>query len=57
MGFGILEKQILLLEDTLMHIGLVMLMVERAPHEDVSMWEQSCSLDEQETSLYISLYC
>jgi hypothetical protein len=37
MAFGILEKQILLLQDTLMQIGLEMLMIERAPQEDVSM--------------------
>jgi hypothetical protein len=35
---GILEKQILLLQDTLMQIGLEMLMIERAPQKDVSMW-------------------
>jgi hypothetical protein len=38
MAFGILEKQIWLLQDTLMQIGLEMLMIERAPQEDVSMW-------------------
>jgi hypothetical protein len=38
MVFDILEKQILLLQDTLMEIGLEMLMIERAPWEDVSMW-------------------
>jgi hypothetical protein len=38
MTFGILEKQILLLQDTLMQIGLEMLMIERAPQEEVSMW-------------------
>jgi hypothetical protein len=37
MAFGILDKQILL-QDTLMQIGLEMLMIERAPQEDVSMW-------------------
>jgi hypothetical protein len=39
MAFGILEKQILLLQDTLMQTRLEMLMIERAPREDVSMWE------------------
>jgi hypothetical protein len=38
MAFGILEKQILLLQDTLMQTGLEMLMIERALQEDVSMW-------------------
>jgi hypothetical protein len=38
MVFGILEKQTLLLQDTLMQIGLEMLMMERAPREDVSTW-------------------
>jgi hypothetical protein len=38
MVFGILEKQILLLQDTLMQTGLEMLMIERALQEDVSMW-------------------
>jgi hypothetical protein len=38
MAFGILDKQILL-QDTLMQTGLEMLMIERAPREDVSMWE------------------
>jgi hypothetical protein len=37
MAFGILEKQILLLQDTLMQIGLEMLMIEKAHKEDVSM--------------------
>jgi hypothetical protein len=36
---GIPDKQILLLQDTLMQIGLEMLMIERALHEDISMWE------------------
>jgi hypothetical protein len=39
MAFGILEKQTLLLQDTLMQIGLEMLMIKRAPREDVSMWK------------------
>jgi hypothetical protein len=39
MAYGIPEKQILLLQDTLMQTGLEMLMIERAPREDVSMWE------------------
>jgi hypothetical protein len=38
MAFGILEKQILLLQDTLMQIGLEIMMIEIAPQEDVSMW-------------------
>jgi len=38
MVFGILEKQILLLQDTLMQTGLEMLMIERALQDDVSMW-------------------
>jgi hypothetical protein len=38
MAFGILEKQILLLQDTLMQTRLEMLMIERALWEDVSMW-------------------
>jgi len=38
MAYGIPEKQILLLQDTLMQTGLEMLMIERAPQEDVSMW-------------------
>jgi hypothetical protein len=38
MAFGILEKQILLLQDTLIQIGLEMLMIEKAPQEDVFMW-------------------
>jgi hypothetical protein len=37
MAYGIPEKQILLLQDTLMQIGLEMLMIERAPWEDASM--------------------
>jgi hypothetical protein len=39
MAYGIPDKQILLLQDTLMQTGLEMLMIERAPHEDVSTWE------------------
>jgi len=39
MAFGIPERQILLLQDSLMQIGLEMLMIERAPLEDASMWE------------------
>jgi hypothetical protein len=39
MAYGIPEKQILLLQDTLMKTGLEMLMIERAPQKDVSMWE------------------
>jgi hypothetical protein len=38
MVFGILEKQILLFQDTLMQTGLEMLMIERALQGDVSMW-------------------
>jgi hypothetical protein len=38
MAFGILDKQILLLQDTLMQIGLEVPMIERAPQEDVFMW-------------------
>jgi hypothetical protein len=38
MAFGILEKQILLLQDILMQIELEMLMIEKAPREDVSIW-------------------
>jgi len=39
MAYGILEKQILLLQDTLMQTGLEMLKIERASREDASMWE------------------
>jgi hypothetical protein len=38
-AYGIPEKQILLLQNTLMQTGLEMLMIERAPQEDVSLWE------------------
>jgi hypothetical protein len=38
MAYGILEKQILLLQDNLMQIGLEMLMIEKVPLEDASMW-------------------
>jgi hypothetical protein len=55
MAFGILEKQILLFQDTLMQIGLVILMIERHLGRMFLCGEQSCSLDDQETSLYISL--
>jgi len=37
--YGILKKQILLLQDTLMQIGLEVPMIEKAPQEDVFMWE------------------
>jgi hypothetical protein len=39
MAYGIPGKQILLLQDTLIQTGLEILMIERAPQEDVSMWE------------------
>jgi hypothetical protein len=38
MAYGILEKQILLLQDTLMQIKLEMLMIKKVPQEGVSMW-------------------
>jgi hypothetical protein len=38
MAYGILDKQILLLQDTLMQIGLEMLMIEKVPLVDASMW-------------------
>jgi hypothetical protein len=38
MAFGIIEKQILLLQDTLLQIGLEVLMIERAPQKDIFMW-------------------
>jgi hypothetical protein len=38
MVFGLPDKQILLLQDTLMQTGLEILMIERALQEDVSMW-------------------
>jgi len=37
-GIWYSREQTLLLQDTLMQIGLEMLMIERAPQEDVSMW-------------------
>jgi hypothetical protein len=39
MASSIPGKQILLLQVTLMQAGLEMLMIERAPQEDASMWE------------------
>jgi hypothetical protein len=39
MAYGILGKQILLLQYTLMQTGLKMLMIGRAPLEVGSMWE------------------
>jgi hypothetical protein len=38
MAYGILEKQILLLQDTLMQNGLKMLMIEKVPQDGASMW-------------------
>jgi hypothetical protein len=38
MASSILGKQILLLQVTLMQIGLVMRMTEKAPREDAFMW-------------------
>jgi len=38
MVYGILEKQFLLFQDTLMQIGQEMLMIEKAPLEDAFMW-------------------
>jgi len=57
MAFGILEKKILLLQDTLMQIGLEMLMIFEHFGRMFLCGEKSCSMDEQGTSLYISLYC
>jgi hypothetical protein len=39
MAYRIPGKQILLLQDTRIRTGLEMLMIERAPREDASMWE------------------
>jgi hypothetical protein len=39
MASGIIEKQILLLQVTLIQIGLAMRMTEEAPREDAFMWE------------------
>jgi hypothetical protein len=38
MAFGILGKQMLLLQDTLIQTGLKMLMIEKALRDDASMW-------------------
>jgi hypothetical protein len=38
MASGISGKQILLLQVTLMQIGLAMQMIEKAPRDDVFMW-------------------
>lgn len=57
MASGILGKQILLLQVTLMQTGLEMLMIERAPHEDAFMWEIILWLDEQKTIFDFPLHC
>jgi len=44
MAYGILGKQILLLQDTLMQTGREMMMIGKAPREDASMWETILSL-------------